>query len=666
MAVDLLLQEGRINQMKLRHRLITGPMEKGMANRDGSLNQRYIDYLVERARGGSALIQVESTYVDTRGMGHLHQVGCHGDHVIPALTRMAKAVHEHGAKVGLELYVGGRQSPSYMSQRQPIAPSVVKCNVLHPAPTPREMTRDDIQEVIGKFADAARRVKEAGLDMIHLHGAHGYLLCAFLSPYSNKRTDEYGGPLANRARFGLELLAAVRKVVGPDFPIGYRMTAEEYIEGGLTVQETAEFAKMLADAGIDLIDISGGIYESFQMIIQGPEAPKGGFVRNAAAIKKAVGDKVPVSVAQRLNDPHFANEVMRRDGIDFISLTRAFHADPHYARKVQQGRVEDILPCIACHHCTNLLEANEATGCAANPHTTYESTRRIRPAPRRVKVMVVGGGPGGMHAARILARQGHQVSLFEGVGELGGQMRYSSRVAEDYGYLVTYLAGQMKKLKIDVHLKTWVDLGTIRQLRPEVVVVATGAKAGMSFWPVKGKPRLFDLFSSMDRPDEEWEDRVVIAGGDSESCFLALYIAGRGAEVHVVEPGSEFSTDKMSPGKDLLMMALKALPTVQLRADTTVEEIGEGYVLLQKQGSYERLKGVGSTVIGGRTANNSLYEQIRAELPDLQVYNIGDSVEPRDVYRASHEAAEVAERIRLRVLEGAPAKKRTTARKRRS
>jgi 2,4-dienoyl-CoA reductase-like NADH-dependent reductase (Old Yellow Enzyme family)/thioredoxin reductase len=649
MAVDLLLREGRINKMTLRSRIITGPMEKSLANRDGSLTQRYIDYLTERARGGAGLIQIESTYVDTRGMGHLFQLGCHGDHVIPGLTRVARAVHAEGAKIGLEIYMGGRQTPSYMSQRQPIAPSVVLCRVLNPVPTPREMTKDDIQEVIGQFAAAARRIVQAGMDMIHLHGAHGYLLCSFLSPYSNKRTDEYGGSPANRARFPLEVLAAVRKVAGPDFPIGYRMTAEEYIDGGLTIQDTMEFSKTLANAGIDLIDVSGGIYESGQMIIQGPEAPKGGFVKNAAAIKKAVGDRVPVSVAQRLNDPHFANDVMRREGIDFISLTRAFHADPHYIQKVRQNRIEEIVPCIACHHCTNMLEANLPVGCAANPYTAFERRMRSDRVAAPGHVVVVGGGPAGMQAAKILTEQGIRVTLFEASSQLGGQMLYSMRVAPDYGYLVTYLAGQMDRLKVEVRLNTMAYANTIKDLNPDAVIVATGAKAGLSFWPVKGSPRLFDLFSALDRPDEEWEDRVLISGGDSESCFLALYIAGRGAEVHVVDPKSAFSLDKLSPGRDLLMGTLEALSTVHLRKETTVEEIGEDYVLLQTHGQFEKLEGVGSTVIGGRTANNSLYEQLAAEVPGLDVYVIGDSVEPRDVYCASHEAANVAEIIRLKV-----------------
>ncbi|MBM3776430.1 MAG: hypothetical protein FJW37_14900, partial [Acidobacteria bacterium] len=255
------------------------------------------------------------------------------------------------------------------------------------------------------------------------------------------------------------------------------------------------------------------------------------------------------------------------------------------------------------------------------------------------------------HAARILARQGNRVTLFEASGELGGQMRYSARVAADYGYLVTYLTGQMKKRNVDVRLGAPVTAETVAELRPDAVVVATGARGGLNFWPIKGRPRTFDLFTAMDRPDDDWEDRVVIAGADSESCFLALYIAGRGAEVHVVDPKIVFSDDKMSPGRDLLMMSLEQLPTVLLRRETTVEEIGEGYVLLQKQGGYERLEGVGSVVIGGRTANNALYEQLVAAFPELEVYNIGDSVEPRDLYHASGEAAEAAESIRLRALE---------------
>ncbi len=639
---ELLLREGRINSMVMRNRIITGPMERNLANRDGSLTGTYVDYLAERAAGGASLIIIESTYVDVRGLGHFFQVGCHGDHVIPGLKRAADAVHAHGAKLGIELYVGGRQTPSYMSQRQPIAPSMVPCEVLSPTPVPRELTVPEIKEVVGSFAAAARRVVAAGLDMIHLHGAHGYLLGSFLSPYSNRRSDEYGGTPENRARFPLEVVNAVREVVGSGFPIGYRLSADEYLEGGLTIEDTCEFAQLLARAGIDLIDVSGGIYESAYMIIQGPEAPPGGFVGNAAAIKLAVGDLVPVSVGQRLNDPEFAEEVLRRENLDFITLSRAFHADPDYVRKLEADRTLDIVPCIACHHCTNLLEANLPALGAGNPRSGLERRRRIVRVPKPRRVMVVGGGPAGMQAARTLALQGNHVTLHEREESLGGQIRYSSKVAPDYGALIRYLARQLDSLPVDVHLDSAVDLQTIAREAPDAIVVATGAREGLCFAAVSGSPKLFDLFTAFDRDEDDWAGRAVIVGGDSASCFLALHAAGRGAEVHVVEPRSEFSWDKLSPGKNLLLKEVGDVATIRLWAETTVEEIETTSVVLQRGGELERLTDVASVVIGGRVANNALYEAIMEWQPDIEVYNIGDSLEPRDVYSASHEAADVA------------------------
>ena len=650
MAVDLLLREGKINSMTTKNRLIFGPMEKSMANRDGTMNQRYIDYLVERAKGGAAMMPVESSYVDPRGMGHHYQVGVHGDHVIPGLRRMADAVHVAGSKVGLEIYTAGRQSPSYMSQRQPIAPSVVRCEVLNPVPTPREMTKEDIKEVIQMFADGARRMKEARLDFVLLHGAHGYMIGAFLSPYSNKRIDEYGGSPENRARFGLEVVAAVREAVGPDFPIGYRISAEEYMEEGLTIDDTTKYCQMLAKAGVDWIDTSGGIYESFHMILQGTEAPKGGFVRNARAIKDAVGTDVMVSATQRLNDPHFANDVLRKEGLDFISVARAFHADPNYGVKIAEGRFDDINHCISCHECVVLLELNKPTLCAVNVHAGLESVRRKHPTPKPRQVTVVGGGPGGMEAARLLAEQGHQVTLYEKGDKLGGQLLYSSRAASDYGYFAPYLERQLKKLNVKVVLNTAAAYEMIEEEDPDAVVIATGVLPGLRYCPVVGNPTGFDVFSALDRPDDDWEDKVVVVGGDFAVCFAALYVAGRGSEVTLVEPNSSVAYDKHSPAKDLLIKALTDLPTVSLRTESTVEEVGEGYVLIQHGGQIDRLDDVGSVIFGGRRSNNTLYDEIQMRDPQREVYSIGDSVEPRLIFEATHEAADAAELICQRGL----------------
>ena len=345
MAFENLLRPGYINTMYMRNRLIVGPMEKSMANLDGSVGERYIAYARRRAMGGAALIQLESTYVSPEGRGNPYQVGCHGDHVVPALTRMADEIHRHGGKLAMELNHGGRQSSAITHHRHPIAPSAISSTFMDPGSVPRAMNRADIRRVIDDFVQAARRCLEARVDMIHLHGAHGYLLGQFLSPRSNRRTDGYGGSPANRARFPLEVLAVVREVVGPDYPIGYRISAAEYVEGGLEAEESARFAVMLARAGIDLIDVAGGTYESMSKIFQGPEAPKGGFVAEAALIRRAVDDRVPVSVAQRMNDPVFSDMVMEREGFEYVTLARAFHADPDYVRKLAEDRADEILPC---------------------------------------------------------------------------------------------------------------------------------------------------------------------------------------------------------------------------------------------------------------------------------------------------------------------------------
>ncbi len=647
MSYDLLLREGKINGMTTRNRLHMGPAEKNYANRDGSMNQRYIDYLVARAKGGAGLITVESTYVDVRGMGHHYQVGAHTDDVIPGLRRTAEAVHAANSRVGLEIYMGGRQSPAYMTQRQPVAPSAVKCEVLGPPAVPHELTTAEIAEIVQKFADGARRTQESGMDYVLLHGAHGYLICQFLSPYSNKRTDEYGGSAENRGRFGLEIVKAVRETCGDDFPIGYRITAEEYVDGGLTIEDTTQYCRKLVDAGVDWIDTSGGIYESFYMILQGNEAPKGGFVDNAAAIKETLGNDAIVSATQRLSDPDFANEAMHRHGLDYVSITRTFHADPEYGVKVAEGRTDEINFCISCHQCVNLLENNKRADCSVNPVTGYESERRLRRVSNPRNVMVVGGGPGGMETARLLAEQGNRVTLYEKGPELGGQFVYSSKAADDYGNFPRYLISQINKLDVDVRINTAVDYDLIEEENPDAVVIATGILPGIRFCPVAGGARTFDIFTAIDRDDDDWEDEVIVIGGDFAVCFVALYVAGRGAEVTIVEPNSTIAFDKASPAKDLLIKALTDLPTAHIRTEATVEEVGEGYVLMQHEGVLERLA-CGSAIFGGRVPNNRLYDEIKQRNPDREVYNIGDSVLPRLVYEATQEAWQVAELISLK------------------
>jgi len=644
MAFENLLRPGKINGMSLRNRFIAGPMEKAMANMDGSLNERYIAYTRERAKGGVALIQLESTYVSADGQGNPYQVGCHGDHVIPGLIRMAEAIHEHGAKLAMELHHGGRQASAITHFRQPIAPSAIPSTAMDAGSVPREMTLADIKRVTEDYVSAAERCIKAGVDMIHMHGAHGYLLGQFLSPQSNQRQDEYGGSLENRARFALEILAAIRELVGGNYPIGYRISALDYVEGGLKVEESIQFVKLLVDAGIDLIDVAGGTYESMSKIFQGAGSPKGGFLQEAQAIREAVGDTVPVSVAQRMNDPVFANEMMAKAGFEFISLTRAFHADPYYVQKLMDNQPAEILPCIACNSCVNFCVNRQPAGCAANPLSTFEGSRNFVKINNPKRVMVIGGGVAGMYASRFLAMQGHEVNLFEASSELGGQFNSSRIALPDYGYLVDWLSRQMNSLAINIELNRPVRAEDVQSLNPDAVIVATGA-SGRSLKAEEQDVTIpcFDVFSALKRPVSEWNGDVAILGGDLASCWLAKHLGKCGVNVHVIEASAAFASDWQYNGT-LLATELGSYKNIFLYPESTAELISGNQVMIQTRGEQNTLT-VSDVVVGGRVPNTKLSETLQRANLDTSIYTIGDAVRARDLFSASQEAADVAERI---------------------
>jgi len=636
-----------IRRMTLPHRIITGPMEKGMAQRDGTLSRRYLGYLAARARGGAGLIQLESTYVDTIGMGHLYQVGCHDDAVVDGLRQAADLVHAHGASLALELYLGGRETPSFMSQRQPIAPSAVPCTVLAPMPTPREMTADDIDWAIAAFCAAGRRLKEAGVDMAHIHGAHGYLVGSFLSPFSNHRTDAFGGSLANRARFALLLVQALRSELGDDFPIGYRISASEFIEGGLQIEESAEFAGMLAQAGVDLIDVSGGFYESNFMIMQGSPDGEGGFLPMAHAIKAVVGADALVSVAQRLSRPGVAEEVIA-SGIDMVSMSRAFHADPEYATKRRSGRPDEVIPCIACHHCVDELEANRVADCSVNPMTTREylliTSGPGTSAPPVASALVIGAGPGGLQAASMLAEQGTEVVLVDERPHIGGQMALAAAVQTDFQRYLDYAGARIARAGVQLRLGSLAGSELVRSLDPMLVVLATGALSAplahlapeaSSAIPVIG---LLESYAGIPA-----SGAIVFAGGDAAACIRAVDLARQGRQVIIVEPSGALALEHPGWGREQTERLAHRTPGIEIRLESTVESAGPDGVELQSHGVREWRRGVGVVVVGGRQPRNELAEALLAD-PVLgsRVVVIGDAVRPRDIHAATLEGMRVA------------------------
>jgi 2,4-dienoyl-CoA reductase-like NADH-dependent reductase (Old Yellow Enzyme family)/thioredoxin reductase len=609
------------------------------------VTQRYIDYIAERAKGGVGLIIVESMYMDPLGRGHIRQLGIYDDKLIPGLRRLTDAVHAYGAKVASEPMSCGRETSSYITGSQPYGASTIPCKVLAGGEAPRELTVSEVKELVNGFGEAARRSVEAGFDLIEIHGAHGYIINQFLSPFTNKRTDEYGGSFKKRMRFPLEVVARVREVVGDDFPLAYRMSGEEKIEGGLTIDDMVGFSQELEQAGIDLIDVSAGIYESVVWVVQPMAFPRGCLIDLGARIKEKV--RIPVSIVGRINHPQLAEEILADGKADFIAIGRALHADPYWPLKAQEGRVEDIRICPACMSCSDQLATNLPITCAINPEAGNERDLAIKPAPRKKKVLVVGAGPSGMEAARVADLRGHQVILFEKRDRVGGQLHYASSAhhKKEFEEVIRFLEVQLKKSGVNIRLDTEVTPALIRETNPDAVIIATGATPALPFTPGVDKPHVHVAVDVLDNR-ATLKGKTAIIGGGLVGLETALFLLENGVSPLIItEP-----TDKLGGNIGLrtgwfIRNEVTNHPDIDVRMETTVEEIRNDSIVVQHKGDVEELKVRNVVLAVGMRSNDMLAEELRAEETTGELYVIGDCSIPRTMKEAFEEAAIAARRV---------------------
>ena len=644
-AAPGLFSPGRIGSLELRNRIIAAPMEKNLALPTGGVTQRYIDYVEARAAGGAALILLESMYVDPAGQNHRYQLGLHDDELLPGYRRLIDACHRHGALVGAELQFGGRQVSSLITGRQPQAPSPVPCTVLAGGDVPRALPADEIRALVGAFAAAARRAVAAGFDVVEVHGAHGYLVGQFLSPFANHRQDEYGGDFERRLRFPLEVVGAVREAIGPRRPLAYRLTADEHVEGGLTLADTVRIAPRLQAAGVDLLDVSAGIYESAMWIAQPMEMTPGCLAPAAREIRRAVS--IPVSVAGRITDGRVAGEILERGDADFVTLGRALHADPEWPRKVREGRDDEICVCVACLTCNDLLGKNVPVLCLANTRAGREREYVPRRAGRPERIVVVGAGPAGLEAARVLALRGHVVIVFERNPEPGGQLLLSRGVPgrSELAGLAVWLAGAAARAGADLRFGVTATVQSVLAEHPDTVVLATGAEPGVPPLPGLDKAPAVGAFDVLRRPVGGVR-RALVVGGGLLGVATAHVLAERGAEVVVSEPGGELAAEIGLRPRWQFVADLRARTNVSILLGTTVEALDANGATLRQAGRDIRLHGI-DLVVPTRPMMpaQALGDALKALAGGPGVFEIGDCREPRTAFEAMHEAAALGHRL---------------------
>ena len=610
-------------------------MVRNYATESGQVTERYLAHIERIARGGVGTIILEASYISPAGKGFKNQLAIHSDRAIEGLQRLTRLVSRHGVAVGIQLYHAGRQTSSKTTGYPPVAPSALADPTI--GERPHALEEIEIMTIVHKFAEAARRAKRAGFDFVELHGAHGYLIQQFLSPFSNRRSDRYGGSLENRCRLLFEVYEAVREAVGINFPVTVRLSAEEMVTGGLTIKETTKIAQSLEELGVDALHISAGNYASFDkgFMIAPMGRPDGLLVKYAADIKKAV--KLPIIAVGKIRFPYLAEAIITKGQADLVALGRTLLADPDWPRKVQAGKNSEINHCIACNQgCISRLFAGKDVRCTVNPICSFESKLLpLKKVAKSKKVLVAGGGPAGLTAAYFAASRGHRVTIYEKNETLGGQLWAAAAppYRSDWEILRRHLIAIVKKAGVIIHLKKELTAKVADEEQPDAVVVATGSTARRPSWPGVDMDHVISGRDVLEKKVPT-RKRIVVVGGGRQGAQVAEYLAGKRHKVTIVEMTSLIAAETPSEERSLLLDRLRKLG-VKILTFTKVGKIAARIVSVEDKNGRRNIAAETVVMCLGSRPERHLKHELKTVV--RKIFVAGDANDPRGIMDAVQE-----------------------------